>query len=341
MAEQTSASPKITLVTGASGHVGSNVVRLLVEQGRAVRALVRPTSDLRSLQGVDCELVRGDVLDATSIARAVNGCQSVFHVAAVNRMTSADPQDIIRPAVEGTRHVLEACIREGVERVVYTSTVAVLGRVDTEGECLTEERSAPASAIPYVQGKIEAERWVLEFHRRTGLPVVIVNPSAILGPFDYRPTPVNHLVVNVLKRRLAPVLPGGLNVVDVRDVARGHLLAELRGRPGARYVLGGTNLTHAELIGKIERAAGQTVLRLTVPRWLVWIGAGAIECAWRVAGRHPPMTRAMVREFFGRYTFCDSTKARQELGYYTRSVEETLRDTVGWFRGSSYNLSRL
>lgn len=333
MAERTSASPKITLVTGASGHVGSNVVRLLVEQGRAVRAMVRPSSDLRALQGVAYEQVVGDVLDPVSLSGAVRGCRSVFHVAAVNRMTSADPQDIIRPAVEGTRHVLEACVREGVERVVYTSTVAVLGRVDADGECLTEERPAPASAIPYVQGKIEAERWVLEFHRRTGLPVVIVNPSAVLGPWDYRGTPVSRMVQGALAGQPVPLLPGGWNVVDVRDVARGHLLAEARGRPGERYILGGTNLTFRRFYSELETVSGRRILRVPVPRPAVVGGAALLEAIFWTIRRRPPVTKAMVREMYGRSSYCSTEKAGQELGYAPRSLHETLQATVSWFRG--------
>ena len=338
MAARTSASPKITLVTGASGHVGSNVVRLLVEQGRAVRALVRSSSDLRALQGVACEQVIGDVLDPVSLAGAVQGCRSVFHVAAVNRMTSADPQDIIRPAVEGTRHVLEACAREGVERVVYTSTVAVLGRADTEGECLTEERPAPASAIPYVQGKIEAERWVLEFHRRTGLPVVIVNPSAVLGPWDYRGTPVSRMVQGALTGRPVPLFPGGWNVVDVRDVARGHLLAEAHGRPGERYILGGTNLTFRRFYSELETVSGRRILRVPVPRLAVVGGAALLEALFWTIHRRPPVTRALVHEMYGRSSYCSTEKARQELGYSPCSLPETLQATVEWLRGGRGSL---
>ncbi|MFQ5896360.1 MAG: NAD-dependent epimerase/dehydratase family protein, partial [Nitrospinota bacterium] len=203
-----------TLVTGANGLVGSHVVRLLVQEGREVRALVRASADLRSLEGVCCERVVGDVLDGASLRRALAGCRWVYHVAAVNRLTAGDGETIRRTALEGTRNVLRAAAETGVERVVYTSSIVTAGRASDPGHLLTEEDFTDHTLTPYVQGKVEAEAWAREFFRESSFPLVIVNPCLVLGPGDYRPTPGGKLVRDFVAGRPALVIPAGFNVVD-------------------------------------------------------------------------------------------------------------------------------
>lgn len=324
-----------TLVTGATGHLGANLVRLLLDEGHAVRVLVRPAGHREALEGLRCDVVLGDVLDPSAAARAARGCETIFHLAAVNRLTAAHPEEIIRPALAGTRNVLSAALEAGATRIVYTSSLATVGRSSTPDRPVTEEDFAPPGSIPYVQGKVAAEAWVRDLQRSTGAFIVILNPSAVLGPYDYRGTPVSRLVTQFLRGGPVPVLPGGLNVVDARDVARAHLLAATRGQPGERYIVGGTNVTYAELYQQLATVSRRRPLRVPVPRHAGWAAAAAVELACRLIGRRSPVTLAMAREILGRYSFCDTTKARLQLGHAPRPLRETLQDTVAWFRSRS------
>ena len=244
------------LVTGATGFIGANVTRLLSERGADVRVLVRPTSDRRNLAGLEVEAVEGDLRDPESVRRSVRGCRQVFHVGADYRFWARDPREIYRSNVEGTTHVMEACLSAGVERVVYTSTVGTIGLAAHPAPCDEMTRMLGGQLTShYKRSKLQAEQAVLSYAAR-GLPVVIVNPSAPIGPWDAKPTPTGQLIVDFVRGKLSAIVDTGLNIVHVRDVAEGHLLAAERGRIGERYILGHRNMTLRRDRGRAGRGHG-------------------------------------------------------------------------------------
>src|SRR5437773_9223777 len=257
------------LVTGATGFVGANVARLLLADGYHVRVLARPSSSLKALEGCPVEVLRGDILEPESLHSAVKGCGQVFHVAADYRLWATDPNEIYRANVDGTRNVLEACARAGVERVVYTSSVGTLG-LPEDGRLGTE--TTPVSLADmigsYKRSKFLAERVAEEYVAR-GLPVVIVNPSNPIGPWEVRPRPTGQLILDYLLRRMFATLDTGLNLVHVADVARGHLLAAQRGRVGEKYILGCQNLSLTEIFRMLESVTGIRAPRVRVPHALI------------------------------------------------------------------------
>jgi len=322
-----------TLVTGASGHLGAHVVRQLVAQGRAVRALVRSTSNLKGLEGLDVELVRGDVLDRASLAAALKGCAVVYHLAAVVAEWTHDPGIIYQTAIDGTANMLHAVANaSGIQHFIYTSSVAAVGMSHSPHELRHEAHYNTEDTTHYAVAKTRAEQLAQEIAHQQGLPLVIVNPVVVLGPLDYRPTPATQIVVRVLRYRLPIYVAGGANIVHVDDAARGHLLAEAHGRIGERYILSGENLTLQELFRLIEEVAGRHTRRVKIGRrTLSSLGWGA-EVMARLLGKPPLVTRARALSMVGRYGFYDATKARRELGYTARSARETLADAVQWVR---------
>jgi dihydroflavonol-4-reductase len=321
------------LVTGASGHIGAHVVRHLLARGRAVRVFVRPTSNLKGLEGLDVELARGDVLDRASLEAALKGCTAVYHLAAVVAEWRHDPDVILKTAIEGTANVLQAVAsRSGIERIVYTSSVAAVGLTRSRHHPRDESYYNTEDLTHYSVAKTRAEHLAKELAERYGLPLVIVNPAVVLGPLDYRPTPATQIVVRYLRHRLPIYVDAGANIVHVDDVARGHLLAEERGRLGERYILGGDNLTIFELFSLLAQLVGRR------PPWIA-LGARTLttlgwvaEMIARVQGKPPLVTRARARSLVGRYGFYDASKARRELGYTSRPARETLADAVQWVR---------
>src|SRR5438094_3368394 len=273
------------LVTGATGFVGANVARLLVADGYRVRVLARPASSVTALEGCAVEVVRGDILEPDSVARAIQGCAQVFHLAADYRLWAKDPSEIYRNNVDGTRIMLEACVHARVERVVYTSSVGTLG-LPQDGSLGTE--TTPVSLHDmigsYKRSKFLAERVAEEYVAR-GLPVVIVNPSNPIGPWEVRPTPTGQLILDYLLRRMFATLDTGLNLVHVADVARGHLLAAQRGRVGEKYILGCQNLSLTELFRMLESVTGLRAPRVRVPHALIYVVALANEAVARATGR--------------------------------------------------------
>ncbi|HEX3852728.1 MAG TPA: NAD-dependent epimerase/dehydratase family protein, partial [Polyangiaceae bacterium] len=240
------------LVTGATGFVGANVARVLCERGRTVRAFVRSSSDRGNLNGLDVEVFEGDLRDAEAVLRAVRGCAEVYHVAAEYTFWSKRPQQVYQSNVTGTANVMEACLQSSVPRVVYTSTVGTIGLAPVGGSALgaRDERTPLASGQltgHYKRSKFNAEKCVLDYASR-GLPVVIVNPSAPVGPWDRKPTPTGQLIVDFMLGRMPAYLDTGLNIVHVRDVAWGHILAAEKGRVGERYILGNQNMTLASIL---------------------------------------------------------------------------------------------
>jgi dihydroflavonol-4-reductase len=319
------------LVTGGTGFVGANVVRELLAEGATVRVLARPRSNRRALADLRVEVVEGDLLDAASLRRAVAGVQTVFHVAADYRLWVPDPQLLFRTNVDGTRAVLEAATAAGARRIVYTSTVGVLG-IPHDGAPGTEETPVSLRDMvgPYKTSKFLAERAALEM-ARAGAPVVVVNPSAPVGPWDVKPTPTGQMIVDFMRGKMFASLDTGLNLVHVRDVAQGHLLAARHGRVGERYILGHANLSLREIFSLLAPITGRRPPRLTIPYGVAWLGAACLEGAARMRGRAPQVPLTAVRMARKRMYFSPA-KAVRELGLPQTDVGQALQDAVEWFR---------
>jgi dihydroflavonol-4-reductase len=324
-----------SLVTGATGFVGANVVRELLRDGATVRVLARRSSDRRAITGLPVEVVEGDLTDRRSIDRAVAGVGVVHHVAADYRLWARDPRELYRANVDGTRAVLDAAGQAGVRRIVYTSTVGALG-IPKDGAPGTEDTPVALSDMvgPYKASKFLAEQAALGLARR-GLPVVIVNPSAPVGPWDVKPTPTGQMVVDFLAGRMFATLDTGLNLVHVRDVARGHLLAAARGRVGEKYILGHRNVSLVEIGRLLAELTGSRAPWLRVPYALAWCGAACMEAAARVSGRPPKVPLAAVRMARKKMYF-SADKAVRELGLPQTDVREALHDAARWFSEHGY-----
>ena len=325
------------LVTGGTGFVGANVVRELVALGASVRVLARRGSDRRALDGVKVEFVEGDLLDHASLAPAVRGVETLYHVAADYRLWAPDPAELHRVNVDGTRAILKAAGEAGVRRVVYTSTVGALG-IPGDGTPGTEDTPVALEDMvgPYKTSKFLAERVAMEFARQ-GLPVVVVNPSAPIGPWDVKPTPTGKMIVDFMRGRMFATLDTGLNIVHVRDVARGHVLAAERGRVGERYILGHArgNLSLAQIGTLLAEVTGRPAPRLRVPYAVAWCGAACTEAVARLTGRPPAVPLTAVRMARKRMYFSPA-KAVRELGLPQTEPRQALHDAVRWFAEHGY-----
>lgn len=322
-----------TLVTGATGFVGYHVARLLVEQGAAVRCLVRPTSDTSRLQPLGVELVTGDLLEPGSLRAACDGCERIFHVAADYRLWSRDPQDLYRTNVEGTRHLLDAA--RDATRIVYTSTVGCLG-LTRDGSPADETTPVSLADMigPYKRSKYLAEELVRERAREQ--PIVIVNPSTPVGDHDVKPTPTGKIIVDSLRGRMPGFVDTGLNLIDVADVARGHLLAAERGRIGERYILGCRNLSLREILAILAALTGRRPPRLRVPYAVAYLAALADNLVnVTLRGREPGIPLDGVRMARHRMYF-SAEKAVRELGLPQSPVEGALQRAVDWFLANGY-----
>jgi len=322
-------------VTGATGFVGAAVARALLAAGFGVRALARRHSPRANLDGLKVELVEGDMRDSRAVLSATKGMRYVFHVAADYRLWAPDPEEILRTNVEGTEVVMEAAQAAGVERVVYTSSVATLklrddGEPTDETTLLSESEGIGA----YKRSKIAAERLVERMIGK-GLPAVIVNPSAPVGPRDRRPTPTGRMIIEAASGRIPAFVDTGLNLVHVDDVADGHVGALRYGRIGERYILGGQNMTLAELLGKIARLTGRSPPRIRLPRGLLYPLAFAAEAMARVTQREPLLTLDGLK-MSKHLMFFASAKAERELFYRPRPAEDGIRDAIDWFRDAGY-----
>ena len=323
---------KTVLVTGATGFLGWHVARKLLDRGDRVRLLARDPARARELEGA--EVQRGDLLDADSLRQAAEGCGTVFHVAADYRLWVRDETAMYRTNVEGAIGLMAAAKRAGVERFVYTSTVGCIGIPKGGAGDETTPVTLSEMAGAYKRSKFLAERAVLE-EAGKGFPVVIVNPTAPVGDHDWKPTPTGKIVVEFLRGRMPAYLDTGLNVVDARDVATGHLLAAERGRAGERYILGGENLTLRRIFEKLEMISGVRAPKRRVPYWLAY-GAGVVSTAWaRLAGGEPRAPLDGVR-MARKKMFVSHEKASRELGYDPGPAEEALRRAVEWFRANGY-----
>ena len=324
------------LVTGASGFVGSAVARKLVEAGYSVRALVRGKSPRRHLAGLDLDFFEGDLRDRKSIERATAGMRYVFHVAADYRLWARDPSEIFASNVEGTRNLMEEAMRAGVERVIYTSSVATIalqsnGMAADETIRLHENQAIGA----YKQSKIAAERLVEAMVAERGLAAVIVNPSTPIGPRDVRPTPTGRIIIEAANGRIPAFIDTGLNLVHVDDVASGHLAALRSGKIGERYILGGQNVLFSQMLSDVAGLVGRRPARVRLPWGALVPVALFAEGVARITGREPFATLAGV--YMARHRmFFASTKAERELSYQSRPYIEGIKDAVRWFRDAGY-----
>jgi dihydroflavonol-4-reductase len=327
------------LVTGGTGFVGANLVRELLAEGHAVRVLARPGGDRRALDGCAVEIVEGDLLDTASLRRAVSGARHVYHAAADYRLWAPDLRVIYRANVDGTRHLLQAAADAGAERIVYTSTVGAVGipKDGTPGDEATPVSLADMVGA-YKASKFLAERVADEWAAR-GAPVVIVNPSAPIGPWDVRPTPTGQMLADFMNGKMIGSVDTGLNVVHVRDVARGHILAARKGRVGERYILGHRNLSLLEIFRMLSALTGVPAPRFRVPYTVAWMAAAAMEGVARVTGRPPAVALTAVRMARKRMYF-SAEKAVRELGLPQTPAETALADAVRWFTDHGYVKAR-
>ena len=326
----------LAFVTGATGFLGSHVARVLAEQGAALRLLVRPTSNLRNLAGLKAETATGDLRDAASLQKAMAGCDTVFHVAADYRLWVQDPDEMYGSNVGGTRAILEAACNNGVERVVYTSSVATMG-FTSDGHPADEDSPVSLADMigPYKRSKFMAEQVAMEA-ARSGLHVVTVNPTTPVGEQDVKPTPTGRIVVDFLKRKFPAYVETGLNLVDVRECARGHIAALEKGRPGQRYILGGENLTLKQILDQLGDITGLPSPRVKLPYFFA-LATGVVDEAitGRLLGREPRATVDTVR-MGKKKMFASSAKAERELGWRIVPVGDALRRAVDWFRNNGY-----
>ncbi|HXQ50492.1 MAG TPA: hopanoid-associated sugar epimerase [Stellaceae bacterium] len=323
---------KPVLVTGASGFVGGAVARALRAQGRTLRVLLRPTSDRRNIAGLGAEERIGSLEDEASLRAAIAGCGALYHVAADYRLWVRNPAAMYAANVDGTARLMALALAAGVERIVYTSSVATLG-LDPDGTPADERTPSTLDDMigPYKRSKFLAEEVVRRMVSEHGLPAIIVNPSTPVGAGDVKPTPTGRMIVEAASGRMPAFVDTGLNLVHVDDVAEGHLLAEERGRAGERYILGGDNLSLAVILQEIAQLCGRKPPTLQLPVAVVWPVAILAEAMSRLTGREPFVTRDGLRMARKKMYFT-SMKAERELGYRRRPATHALADAVAWFR---------
>jgi dihydroflavonol-4-reductase len=327
-------------VTGASGFIGANVVHELLSRGHRVKALLRSNSDLRGLAGTEFEKVEGELTDHEGLQKAMNGCDWCFHIAASYHLWLRDYAPMYATNVQGTRTVLEAAAKAGCSRIVYTSTVGCVGLPVNNGGATPSDESVLASEAQmsnhYKRSKWQAEQVALELAGK-GLPVIIVNPSAPVGPRDVKPTPTGQVIVDFLNRAMPAYLDTGLNWVHVRDVAIGHILAAEKGQVGQRYILGNAegNLSMKEAFALLQEIAAVRAPIVRIPYFVALGAAHLNEMSSRITGRPPKAPLAGVR--MAKYKmFCNPAKAIRELGLPQTPVRKALSDAADWFRANGY-----
>ena len=325
-----------TLITGATGFLGSAVARLILEDGQQLRTLLRSCSDTSNIDGLDVERTIGDLNDVASLKKALRGCDTLYHVAADYRLWNPKPQKIYKTNVEGTRNLMRAAGEAGVKRIVYTSSVATLG-LHKGG--MPADEDLPVSLEDmighYKRSKYLAEEVVCELINRDGLPVVIVNPSTPIGARDIKPTPTGRIIVDFVNGRMPAYVDTGLNLVHVDDCACGHLLAFKHGKVGERYILGGEDLTLREILLALGRITGRSTPGVRLPNRLLVPFAYGVEGWARLTGMEPRLTLdslGMARK----YMFFSSDKAKRELGFTSRLAEQALGEAVTWFANNGY-----
>jgi len=321
-----------TLVTGTTGFLGSAVARELIRSGRGVRVLVRKGADLRNIEGLDAEVVYGDLRDSESLNAALQDCDALYHIAAFYSLWHRDRKLMYDINVGGTRNILEAARRADLRRVVYTSTVGCIGLNDngTPGNEMTPFNTATLSN-DYKRSKYEAEQVALEY-ARGGLPVVIVNPSAPVGPRDIKPTPTGKIVQDFLNGHMPAYLDTGLNLIDVRDCARGHVLAEERGKVGERYILGNRNMSLKEILDTLASLTGLRAPSIQMPYWAAYSAGWVCEAVSNFITHKPPAVPLGGVKMAKYHMYFDPGKAVRELGLPQNPVEQALGDAVHWMR---------
>lgn len=326
----------LAFVTGATGFLGSHVARVLSDEGAQLRLLVRPTSNLKNLEGLKAETATGDLRDPSSLEKAIAGCDTVFHVAADYRLWVRDPSEMYRSNVDGTRALLEAARKNGVRRVVYTSSVATMG-FTSDGHPADEDSPVSLGDMigHYKHSKFMAEQVALEAGR-DGIHVVTVNPTTPVGERDIKPTPTGRIVVDFLKRKFPAYVETGLNLVDVRECARGHIAALEKGRSGQRYILGGENLTLKQILDKLGEITGLPSPKVKLPYFFAFM-TGVVDevITGRLLHREPRATIDTVR-MGSKKMFASSARAERELGWKIVPVQDALRRAVQWFRINGY-----
>lgn len=323
------------LITGGNGYLGSAVVQVLVQGGESVRCLVRKNSPLNNIEGFDVELVHGDICDSRSVEKAVQGCDGVYHLAALYTNWLRRPGRMYQVNEQGTRNILSACGRVAVKKVVYCSSVAALG---AHGRTPVDENARfnlTATRDHYYISKFRAEQVALQFARE-GLPLVVVNPSNPIGPGDIGPTPTGALIINIIKGKLPAYVDGGINLIDRQDCARAIVAAMEKGRPGHKYILGNRNISikaYFDLIVEVTGRGKSPFIKM--PAWLaVLSGYGDQSLSW-LTGR-PPLTSASWVRIGSHYSWWDSTKARRELCLGKTPIETSIRQAVDWFDRNGY-----
>lgn len=323
---------KPVLVTGASGFVGAAVARALLARGRKLRVLIRPQSDRRNIAGLAVEPRMGSLEDGPSLAAALESCGALYHVAADYRLWVKDERQMYRANVDGTRLLMEAALAQGVASIVYTSSVATLGIV---GDGTPSDETTPSALAdmigPYKRSKFLAEEVVRDLVKTRGLPAVIVNPSTPIGPGDVKPTPTGRIIVDAASGKMPAFVDTGLNIVHVDDVASGHLLAEERGAIGERYILGGEDLTLAEILKRVALLTGRKPPTIRLPIAAIWPIAIGAEAWARLTDKSPLVTRDEL-SMAKKKMFFSSAKAERALGYRARPAQQALADAVAYFR---------
>ena len=324
------------LVTGATGFIGGNLARELIKNGYQVKALVRKESNPRNIDGLDIGVTYGDLRDKSSLGKALEGCDVLFHVAASYTFWAPDPRFIYETNVTGTENILSIALERGIKKVVYTSTEATI-RITGNGALGNEvELAHPDELVGhYKRSKCLAENLALKMCQE-GLPLVVVNPTTPVGPYDVKPTPSGRIIVDFLNGKMPACVNTGLNIVDVEDVVKGHILALEKGRIGERYILGGCNLTFRQILNILEGVTGINAPRLNVPLWLVLGAAYVDEFLWgKLLKKHPHIPVSAVKAA-RRFRHFDCTRAILELGLPQTPVEESFAKAVRWFRQNGY-----
>jgi dihydroflavonol-4-reductase len=325
-----------TLVTGANGFVGSAVIRLLLNKEYDVRVLVRPDSDKRNIEGIDVEIFEGDLRNTESLKQAVTGCNKLFHIAADYRLWIPDPENMYKTNVDGTRNLIMAATDAGVEKIVYTSSVATLG-INKDGTASNETTPVSIDNMigHYKRSKFLAEKEVNKLIKEQSCPVTIVNPSTPVGPRDIKPTPTGRIVLDTIRKRMPAYVDTGLNIVHVDDVANGHLLAMDKGVIGERYILGGDNMTLASILEYICVSQDMAPPTIKLPHNLVIPIAWFMERIADITRKEPRATVDSVR-MSKKIMFFSSKKAKEKLGYQSRPGVEGLQDAIDWFNEENY-----
>lgn len=317
------------LVTGANGHIGANVVRSLLDQHHEVKAFVRKNSDTQGLSGLDIEMCYGDVMDSDSLKAAAPGCDAIIHLAAVYKTIAKTPEEIVEPAITGAQNVFAAAKAAGIKRIVYTSSIASVGFSYNPNDRRTGNDWNEDAHNPYYIAKTQSEKAAQKLARENDIHLVVICPAIVLGPFDYRITPSNQLVMDWLNGK-GQTYQGGINLVDVRDIADAHVAALTKGENCHRYIVGGENIEVKDVGKLLQRLTGIKPIHLPTGRGLTLLTATIVEKVCKWLGLTPPFTYDLVYEVAGRYGYYEYSDTENDLGIHPRKAEQSLKDSIRW-----------